>query len=267
MLSFSEASLMEHSLSYSIIDSSLRSERQLGERFSTSTSNGYIKGKVEVMANALKPLIIVGAGGLGREVAWLVTDINRQKPEWNFIGFVDDGVQGNTVEGYPVLGPVEYLLNMPDDVWAVVAIADARIRKLIVEQIQKSGKKLATLVHPTVSMSDYVNIGAGSIICSGAVLTTNVILGISNIVNLGCFIGHDTELKDFVSLMPAANLAGEVRAGEGCYFGLNSCVINRTAIGEWSVIGAGATVIDDIPAYSLAVGVPARVIRSLKGEE
>ncbi|MGS0763276.1 acetyltransferase [Syntrophomonas curvata] len=215
------------------------------------------------MVSDLKPLVIVGAGGLGREVAWLVADINGQKPEWNFMGFVDDGVQGNTVEGYPSLGPVEHLFNMSADIWTAVAIADSRVRMKFVRQIQDQGRKLATLVHPLVSMSDYVKIGSGSIICSGAVITTNVSLGQSTIINLGCFIGHDTELHDYVSLMPAANLAGEVRVGEGCYFGLNSCVINRTTIGEWSVIGAGATVADDIPAYSLAVGVPARVIKKI----
>lgn len=211
----------------------------------------------------LKPLVIVGAGGLGREVAWLIADINHQKPEWDFIGFVDDGVQGNTVEGYPVRGSVEHLFDMSLDIWTVVAIADSRVRRKLVLQIQEQGRKLATLVHPSVSMSDYVKIGAGSIICSGTVITTNVSLGQAVIINLGCFIGHDTELQDYVSLMPAANLAGEVRVGEGCYFGLNSCVINRTAIGEWSVIGAGATVVNDIPAYSLAVGVPARVLKRI----
>ena len=215
------------------------------------------------MADSLKPLIIVGAGGLGREVAWLVTDINRQKPEWDLIGFVDDGVQGNTVEGYQVLGPVKHLFEMSPDIWVVVAIADSKTRMKFIQQIQDQGRKLATLVHPSVSMSDYVKIGDGSIICSGAIITTNVSLGISNIINPGCFIGHDTKLQDFVSLMPASNLAGEVRVGEGCYFGLNSCVINRTSIGEWSVIGAGATVVNDIPAYSLAVGVPARVVKQL----
>lgn len=218
------------------------------------------------MTNDLRPLIIVGAGGLGREIAWLVADINRQKPEWDFKGFVDEGVQGNTVEGYPVLGPVEHLYDMSLNIWVVVAIADSRVRMKFVQQIISQGRKLATLVHPSVSMSDYVEIGAGSIICSGTVITTNVTLGQAAIINPGCFIGHDTELQNYVSLMPAANLAGEVKVGEGCYFGLNSCVINRTAIGEWSIIGAGAVVVDNIPAYSLAVGVPAKVIKKVKRE-
>jgi sugar O-acyltransferase (sialic acid O-acetyltransferase NeuD family) len=213
------------------------------------------------MADKLKPLVIMGAGGLGREVAWLVADINRQKREWDFVGFVDDGVQGQTPEGYPVLGTLDYFFELSSHPWVVVAIADSQVRKAITQRLHTQGINIATLIHPSVSMSEYVKIKSGSIICSGTVITTNVTLGQASIVNLGCFIGHDTVLEDFVSLMPAANLAGEVRVGEGSYFGLNSCVINRTNIGKWSIIGAGATVVNDIPDYSVAVGVPARAIR------
>jgi len=213
------------------------------------------------MAEKLKPLVIIGAGGLGREAAWLVADINRQKREWDFIGFIDDRVQGQTPEGYPVLGTQDYFFELPSHPWAVVAIADSQARKAITQRLHTHGINIATLIHPSISMSDFVQVGTGSIICSGAVITTNITLGQASIVNPNCFIGHDTVLEDFVSLMPGSNLAGEINVGEGCYFGLNSCVINRTNIGKWSIIGAGATVINDIPDYSVAVGVPARVIK------
>jgi|LFRM01.2.fsa_nt_gb sugar O-acyltransferase (sialic acid O-acetyltransferase NeuD family) len=221
------------------------------------------------MTEKLKPLVIIGAGGLGREVAWLVADINRQRREWDFVGFVDDGVQDKTPEGYPVLGTLNYFFELSSHPWAVVAIADSKARKAITQQLHFHGINIATLIHPSVSMSGFVQIGAGSIVCSGVVITTNVSLGQASIVNPKCFIGHDTVLEDFVSLMPASSLAGEVKVGEGCCFGLNSCVINRTNIGKWSIIGAGATVISDIPDYSVAVGVPARVIkyRDMRSED
>lgn len=73
----------------------------------------------------INPLIIVGAGGLGREVAWLVEDINKLASEWDLLGFVDDGVTGTTVEGYPVLGNVDSLFNMNPIPWVVVAIANS----------------------------------------------------------------------------------------------------------------------------------------------
>lgn len=215
--------------------------------------------------DVVRPLIIVGAGGLGREVAWLVEDINKTAPHWELLGFVDDGVIGSTVEGYSVLGSVGSLFLMQPFPWVVVAIANTQTRKNIVTQIQDAAIPVATLIHPSVQMSRLVRINAGSIICAGSVLTTNITLGFASIVNPNCFIGHDTVLDDFVSLMPGVNVAGEVTLGAGVYMGLNACVINRTSIGEWSVIGAGAAVVQDIPSYSLAVGVPARVIKKLGG--
>lgn len=210
-----------------------------------------------------KPLIIVGAGGLGREVAWLVEDINKLNPTWELRGFVDDEKTGLTVEGYQILGNVDILFNMDYAPWAIVAIADPHSRKRIVITLQENKIPIATLIHPSVQLSRFVSMDEGSIVCAGAVLTTNIKLGISSIVNPNCFIGHDTVLNDFISIMPGAKIAGEVTLGEGVYVGLNACVINRTSIGKWSVIGAGATVVDDIPDCCLAVGVPARVIRYL----
>lgn len=215
----------------------------------------------------VKPLIIVGAGGLGREVAWLVEDINKNTPQWNLLGFVDDGVSGSTVEGYPVLGNVDSLFYMEPLPWVIVAIANASVRKRIVEKIQQQGMSMATLIHPSIQSSRFVEIGQGSIICAGSVLTTNITLGLYSIVNPNCFIGHDTVLQNYVSLMPGVHVAGEVKLGEGVYMGLHSCVINRTSIDEWSIIGAGATVVSDIPPNSLAIGVPARVVKRVRNEE
>jgi sugar O-acyltransferase (sialic acid O-acetyltransferase NeuD family) len=215
------------------------------------------------MADEHKPLVIIGAGGLGREVAWLVADINKLNPEWNFLGFVDDGLKDLTVEGYPILGEISHLYKIRPRPWVIIAIADFHVRLRLFKELEKEGMPVATLIHPSVLMSDYVSIGPGGIICAGTIITTNVSLGKACIVNLGCFIGHDTVLNDHVSMMPATNLAGEVTVGTGCYFGLNSCVINQIEVGEYSIIGAGATVVNDIPPRSLAVGVPARVIRKL----
>lgn len=208
----------------------------------------------------IQPLIIIGAGGLGREAAWLVEDINKASPQWDLIGFVDDGKHGATVEGYPIVGDVNSLFNMSPMPWVVVAIANTEIRKKIIADMQQQKVPLATLVHPSVMMSRFVNIAAGSIVCAGAVLTTNVALGLAAIINPNCFIGHDTVLQDFVSLMPGVHVAGEVAIEEGVFIGLGAGVINRKKVGKWSMIGAGATVVSDIPPYSLAVGVPARVL-------
>lgn len=211
----------------------------------------------------LKSLVIVGAGGFGREVAWLVQEINEQKPEWNFFGFVDDYSTGQTVEGYPILGNMEWLLAQPLKPYVVCAVGDPRIRRKLVKPLSNAGFPFATLIHPSVKMSKYVQIGKGSMICAGVIITTNIVIGEHCLLNLGCFVGHDTTVGDYASMMPGTNIAGDVEIGEGSYYGLNSCVINQVKVGEWSIIGAGATVTKDIPPYSLAVGVPAKPIRTI----
>lgn len=208
-----------------------------------------------------KDLVIIGASDFGREVAALVANINEIKHTWNFLGFVDDNLEGKTIEGFEILGKVDLLYSMDPKPNVVIAIANTQFKKRIADDLEKNNVPLATLVHPSVIISDHVDIGPGSIVCAGTIFTINTAVGKHCILNLGCRIGHDTIIKDYSSCMPGTNLAGKVVVGEGCYFGLNACVINGKVIGEWTTIGAGAVVIEDIPSYSVAVGVPARVVK------
>lgn len=213
--------------------------------------------------DSCRSLVIAGAGGFGREIAGLLEKEDKSGVKWNLIGFVDDKKQSSTIEGYPVLGSIKCIFEMTIFPWVAIAIADAHTRKRIFMELKDGGVPIATLIHPKATLSPYVSVGEGSIICSGSILTTNTTLGKCCIVNPGCFVGHDTVLSDWSSLMPHSKIAGEVTVGEGSYFGINSSVINRISIGEWSIVGAGATVTHDIPAFSLAVGVPARIVKKL----
>lgn len=108
-------------------------------------------------------------------------------------------------------------------------------------------------------MSRFVRIGCGSVVSAGAVVSTNVTIGKHVILELA----HDSVLGDFASLMVGANIAGEVMVETGCYIGAGATVINRVSVGEWSIIGPGAAIVKDIPPRVVAVGVPARPIRTL----
>lgn len=211
----------------------------------------------------IRDLVIIGAGDFGREVAALVSNINESEQQWNLRGFVDDGLKGKTFEGIPIIGNVESLYNMKPKPFVVIAIASTRVKKSIAEELKQNNIPLAVLVHPSVIISDHVDLGEGSIISAGTIFAINTKVGEHCILNLGCRVGHDTVIGTYSSCMPGTNLAGKVIVGEGCYFGLNACVINGLEIGEWSTIGAGASVIKNIPPNSLAVGVPAKVIKNL----
>lgn len=212
----------------------------------------------------MKPLYIIGAGGFGREVAWLIERINAKEPTWSLEGFVDDNPEiiGTIVGGYPVVGGIDAFGDLGDEVWTVCAIGSAKVRK---QAIQKASTfpnvRFATLIDPNVLMSNRVEVGEGSIICAGNIITVDVKLGRHCIVNLDCTVGHDAVLDDYVTVYPSVNISGITNIGECAELGTGMQIIQGKTIGTEAIVGAGAVVVKDIPARCVAVGSPAKPIR------
>lgn len=213
-------------------------------------------------------LVIIGAGGFGREVKWLVERINRDadsrtgEKRWNICGFADDGVPVQAeLEGLPVLGGCEWLAEQKKPLAVVCAVGSAKSRRKIIKKI-KENKNLyfPNLLDPSVLMSESVQMGGGNIICAGTILTVDICMGDFCILNLDCTIGHDVKLGDFVTLYPSVNLSGNVTVGQETELGTGSHVIQGIKIGEQTIIGAGTVVIRDLPGECTAVGNPARII-------
>lgn len=210
----------------------------------------------------MKDLVIVGAGGFGREVAWLVEEINEVSKEWNLIGFIDENkeMHETLINGYEVLGGIDWLKDK--DIYYVCAIGNSKIRKDIVEKINKFQVKAATIIHPSVLMNKkYVEVGEGSIICASSILTVNIKLGKHVILNLDCTVGHDAILKDFVTVYPSVNISGNCRINECVELGTGTQIIQGKIIGDNTILGAGSVVVRDIEANKTAVGVPAKCIK------
>ena len=208
--------------------------------------------------------MIIGASGFGREVAWLVERINKVKPTWNLLGFVDDNldIQGCEVNGYPVVGTSFDVAQFPNSSF-VCAVGSARVREAIIQRVTEVNPKIqfATVIDPTVEMSDYVTIGEGGIICAHSIITTNITIGNHVIVNLDCTIGHDAVLKDYVTVYPSVNISGNTVIGRCSELGTGMQIIQGKSIGDRSIVGAGAIVVKDIPGKCTAVGSPARPIK------
>jgi len=210
----------------------------------------------------MKDLVILGAGGFGREVAWLVEEINKVKPQWNLLGFIDEDCSkhGTILNGYKVLGDMNWLEGK-DDIYCVCALGSTTAKKAMVHKAKSKGVKFATLIDPYVRISSTVEIGEGTIICTGNVLTVNIKIGEHVGLHVNCNTGHDTIIDDFATILPGSNIAGHVHIGEGCFIGTGASIINDLEIGRWTTIGAGAAVVRNIPSNCTAVGVPARVIK------
>ena len=215
------------------------------------------------MAEALPPLVIFGAGGLGREVLLLLQQLNEAQPTWLLRGFYDDHAPTTpTVGGLPYLGTSADLNATTEPLAVAVAVGSSASRAAVVARLTSPQLSFPDIVHPAVALGPMqrIALGEGCIIQQGCILTCDIYLGRFVLLNLGCTVGHDAVLADFCSLMPHANVSGAARLDRGVYLGTNATVIQGVRVGENTVVGAGAVVVRNLPANVTAVGVPAKAI-------
>jgi acetyltransferase EpsM len=213
----------------------------------------------------LERLVVWGAGGHARVIA----DIVRCEKRFRIIGFIDD--VNSTRAGEPfcnatVLGGREALTRSLDEgaKHILIAMGDCAARVRCASDACTLGFTLATAVHPSVVLAPDAQVGAGTVLAAGAIVGTGARLGENVIVNTGASVDHDCEIQDGVHLAPGARLGGRVRVGYGAWIGIGAVVIDHTSVGEQTIVGAGAVVVQDLPARVVAYGVPARVIRELE---
>lgn len=214
-----------------------------------------------------RPLLLVGAGGLAREVLAAVTAGNSVRPEWNVLGFCDDNPaqHGRLIDGLPVLGPVDAVHEHPDAA-VVICTASTRnqaSRKLISERLGLPGERYATVVHPTASIAAGTAIGAGSVFLAFATVTAPQEIGAHVVVMPHTTFTHDDAVSDYVTFASRVSLSGTVSVGPTAYLGSGAIVREGLAIGAGALIGMGAVVLDNVPPHEVWAGNPARRLRTL----
>lgn len=212
----------------------------------------------------MKDIVIIGAGGFGREVQWLIERINAEKEkEWNVLGYIDDGVApGTQINGHCVLGGVDYLINRTEPLAVTCAIGASGTRKKVIEKvIGNSALWFPNLMDPSVLLSDRIQWGKGNIVCAGTILTVNIQIRDFCIINLDCTVGHDAELSSYVTVYPSVNISGATYFGECVELGTGTQIIQGKSVGSRTIVGAGAVVVKDLPENCTAVGSPCRPIK------
>lgn len=208
-----------------------------------------------------KDIVIVGSGGLAREVKWLIEECNKTGTKWNILGWVSNEIPGTVISGLPVIGNDEWLLEYNKSVNVAIAIGSGNLRKKIVSSLKKNPNiSFPKLIAPSAEVSDSVILGEGSIITAKSILTVDIEIGSFFFCNLACTIGHDCVIYDFVTLNPGCNISGNVILNEGVTIGTGASIIQGLSVGEYTTIGAGAAVIRNIDKNCTAVGVPAKVL-------
>lgn len=204
-------------------------------------------------------LLILGAGGHAREVAWLAGRRFGPQVQLTF-AVTERAFMREPIAGVPVV-----LLEdcQPSSGTAcIVGVGDPSARKHIADVCSARGFAVATLIDPTALLSDSVQLGIGSIVCAGAVLTVDIEAGAHVHFNRNCNVGHDTKIGAFTTICPGVNVSGNVCIGQGVFVGTGASIINGLAgdpltVGDGAVIAAGACVTHSVEGGTMVAGVPA----------
>ena len=207
----------------------------------------------------MKDIVIYAGGGLATEVKYLIDAINRDEPQWNLLGFIDDyGKEKGyeIIDGYKIIGTTDDLNNAEDELFAIIAIGNPQHIKEIAEKIHNPLIKFANLIHPTVEINSK-NIGYGNIFGFGTFISCNVTIGNFNFFNTMCAVGHNTVIGSFNVFNPRTQISGAVHIGDVNFWGMNSSIIQGKKVGNNNKIGASSFIIRNIKDNSSYFGIPA----------
>ncbi len=210
-------------------------------------------------------IVIYGAGGFAREVAWLIQSCAPQRVI-DVACFVDDdpAKHGKELNGIRILGLEEAHRTYPG-AKMIAAVGNPRGRRDATEKALGVGFEFDTIIQPGALRSNWVEIGAGTVVCAGCILTTNIVIGEHVQLNLDCTVGHDVVLEPYATLAPGVHVSGNVHIRSGAYVGTGAVIINGhpgrpLVIGGGAIVGAAACVTKSVPEGVTVVGVPARAL-------
>jgi sugar O-acyltransferase (sialic acid O-acetyltransferase NeuD family) len=212
-------------------------------------------------ANLNVRVLIIGAGGHGQVVADVLLSALSIGSGIQPVGFLDDeeSLRHQWRLGLPVLGSFDEHRRFDHDA-LIVALGDNSARASQFEYLLACGERFAIAQHPSAVLSANCEVGQGSMVCAGVVVSTGAIIGSNVILNTSCSVDHHNVIGDHVHIAPGARLGGHVTIGQGTLIGIGATVLPGCRVGSWSIVGAGAVVTEDLSDGIVAVGSPARTV-------
>lgn len=209
----------------------------------------------------MKDLIIVGAGGFGRELLQWVKDINKLENKWNILGFLDDNL--NALQGYScdykVIGTIKEWRPTDNQEFAM-AIANPDIKENVSEYIKSRGGKFVSIIHPSATIGDFNELGEGLVMYPNSRITVNVRIGDFVTVLGNTCIGHDAKIMDYCTLSGSCNITRSVVLNSKVFLACNVNVVPERKIGEGAYVCAGSTVMTNIRSGYKVMGCPAKKV-------
>ena len=206
----------------------------------------------------MKEIIIVGAGGCGREVLQWIKDINRAEQKWIIKGFINDDL--NALDGfecdYGILGRIVDWTPKENEVFAL-AIANPIGKEKVTALLKERGAVFADIIHPTALISDFSKHGEGLVMYPWASLGPNSSVG-NFVTLLSSGVPHDAVVGDFTTISSGCELTRGVKIGNRAFLGAHVSVLPEKKIGDDAYVGIGSVVVRNVGAGKKVFGNPAK---------
>lgn len=208
----------------------------------------------------MKDIIIVGAGGFGREALSLIKSINKVSKKWNIKGFIDDNI--NALDGVKcdgeIIGTIKDWIPSENEVYAM-GVASPKGKENFANILKEKGAKFETLISPNAVIHDYVKIGEGCIINGRSSIGSGVVIG--NFVNVAAsMVGQDAIIGDYSTTTGYANIT-DAQIGKRVFVGSQTFIMNKKKIGDDAYISAGSIVFNNVKPGVRVIGNPARKMK------
>ncbi|HEX8414936.1 MAG TPA: NeuD/PglB/VioB family sugar acetyltransferase [Sphingomicrobium sp.] len=204
----------------------------------------------------MKPFVIVGTGGMGRELlGWIAGCRDATRDRFRVAAFISEaGDAGTEIHGVAVHHPDEWTAEPPR---FVMAFADPVKKKRLALDLEGRGWEPETFIHDSAVVGLDTKIGRGTVICPFCRISTDCVIGEHVLVNGASGIGHDATVGDYSSLLGSVSVNGSATVGEGVTFGAGSMVYPGKRIGAWATVGLASVVLRNVPSHATVFGNPA----------
>ncbi|MCR5783695.1 MAG: NeuD/PglB/VioB family sugar acetyltransferase [Clostridia bacterium] len=215
----------------------------------------------------IKKIVLIGAGGFGREVAHIIERLNDEEKRYDLIGFLDDGSQfgpDSSINGYPWLGNSNWIVEHKDEAVCNCTIGNAALKAEIQERLMGQGVRFETIIASGVGIGKFSEIGAGCVFYRNVGISVNCKIGDGVLLNNGVTVGHDAVIGNYSCVMPGTGISGGCVIGERVNIGGHAFMIPGRKVGDGARVAAGSVVFTNVKAGTTVLGNPAKRIQALE---
>jgi sugar O-acyltransferase (sialic acid O-acetyltransferase NeuD family) len=209
-------------------------------------------------------MLIIGAKGHAKEILD-VLEKNGTKSDLFFYDDVSENIEIKLYGKYPIIRSVDELndARFNKKIFAL-GVGNPHIRERMANKFKDLGWELTSIISNNIVLGNYnIALGRGINLMHNIFISNDVIIGEGTLINTGAMIHHDVRIGNYCEISPKVCLTGNITVGNKTFIGAGTNVIPKVKIGDNCIVGAGSVVTQDIPDNSLAVGVPAKVIRKI----